>query len=164
MCFSPGATASRKWAGGGGSQGKGAKEARRDSAGPCLHCRGGDWVPPAAPTLRLPHQPGPQGKGPGGEGTPDMSLLPVLLLTTVLSLTNSNPMTKPVQESVDSFGPTSGCVRVSSRSYPVNVTRLETWLGFPSQGQAASALPQVRTRCTLWNETGGFKGWKMSYH
>lgn len=50
--------------------------------------------------LQLPHQPGPQGKGPGGEGTPGMAQdLPVLFLTTVLSVTNSDPMTKPVQES-----------------------------------------------------------------
>lgn len=59
-------------------------------------------LPPllGAGCLQLPHQPGPQGKGPGGEGTPGMAQdLPVLLLTTVLRVTNSNPMTKPVQES-----------------------------------------------------------------
>ena len=37
--------------------------------------------------LQLPHQPGPQGKGPGGEGTPGMAQdLPVLFLKPISQL------------------------------------------------------------------------------
>lgn len=89
-CFSPRATADRKWAGGGGGEGHPRRPAETTGWG----------LPPllGAGCFQL-SQAGPQGKGPGGEGTPDTALdLPVLLLITVLSLTNSNLTTRPVQE------------------------------------------------------------------
>ena len=114
-----------------------------------------------------PHTPAPpanlglRAKGQEGREHPTWPKA-FLLSTTLPRLTNSSPVTKPAHESGFSWSK-SGCVRVSFRSYPVNVTKLETWLGAPGCGQAVlhslKSEPDVHFGMTL----GGFRCWKISY-
>lgn len=142
---------------------KGGREGQKSRpAGPCHRC--GRWVDPAARTLQHPLPTWASGqKARRGENIRHVPRPSCPALNHCPESDRQQPVvTKPVQESGFSWSK-SGCVRVSFRSYPVNVAELETWLGAPGCGQAVlhslNSEPDVHFGMTL----GGFRCWKISY-